>query len=332
MPEVHKPASVRPALSLQPPNFSAKDPGVGGWRHLLDQARGADAAGIDRLVVSDHVVLGENLEAYGDPKNGGIKGGVQPTGPDGQWLDPIVLLSMWAAVTKRTRFLTGILIAPLRRPATLAKQLATLDVLSEGRLDIGVGVGWQREEYEANGIPYEGRGKLLDETLEICQKLWRDESASHRGHIAKFEKTHLNPKPFDPCGVPFWISGTLNPNVMNRIVKYGSGWIPWGPDGMNPIEGLKRIREALVKAGRSAEGFEATSYIPLAYTTTGNTTGKSGSEKQIDVEKTMSIVPAMVAGGLTDLRITLELPTSQAATEDLLTPLVQAFRKCVGRS
>jgi probable F420-dependent oxidoreductase len=326
MPEAHLPAAVRPALSLQPPNFAAKDPGIGGWRHLFEQARGADAAGIDRLVVSDHVVLGETLEVYGDPKAGGTKGGVQPTGPDGQWLDPIVLLSMWAAITKRTRFLTGILIAPLRRPATLAKQLSTLDVLSEGRLDIGVGVGWQREEYEANGIEYDGRGKLLDETLEICQTLWRNESASHQGKLARFERVHVNPKPVHPCGVPFWISGTLNPNVLRRIVKYGSGWIPWGPDGMNPIEGLKKIREELVKAGRSAEGFEATSYIQVAYTTESN-----GASKKIDVEKTMAHVPAMVAGGLTDLRITLDLPSSQAAVEDLLTPLVKAFRQAAGR-
>ena len=321
MPEAHSLAAVRPALSLQPQNFAAKDPGVGGWRHLFDQARAADAAGIDRLVVSDHVVLGEQLDAYGDPKNGGIKGGVQPTGPDGHWLDPIVVLSMWAAVTKRTRFMTGILIAPLRRPATLAKQLATLDVLSEGRLDIGVGVGWQREEYEANGIQYDGRGKLLDETLEVCQTLWRDESANHHGEHYQFEKIHLNPKPLHACGVPFWISGTLNPNVLRRIVKYGSGWIPWGPDGMNPIEGLKKIHEALAKAGRSLEGFESTSYIPVAY----------GANKKVDVEKTMSVVAPMVAGGLTDLRITLDLPTSEAAVEDLLTPLVQAFRRNAGR-
>ena len=94
--------SASPALSIQPLNFSAKDPGVGGWQPLLDQARAADAAGIDRLVVSDHVVLGENLEAYGDPKLGGMKGGVQPTGPDGHWLDPLTVLSMWAAITTHT--------------------------------------------------------------------------------------------------------------------------------------------------------------------------------------------------------------------------------------
>ena len=81
-----------PGLSIQPRNFAQEDPGVGGWEWLFNQAEGADAAGIDRLCVSDHVVLGENLEAYADPKAGGIEGGRQPTDSDGQWLDPIVLL------------------------------------------------------------------------------------------------------------------------------------------------------------------------------------------------------------------------------------------------
>ena len=161
MPEAHLPSAVRPALSLPPPNFAAKDPGVGGWRHLFEQARGADAAGIDRLVVSDHVVLGENLEVYGDPKAGGTKGGVQPTGPDGQWLDPIVLLSMWAAVTKRTRFLTGILIAPLRRPATLAKQRDHLVARREDRLRV--------PHRDAPGLGQRERaGPALEQLLAEC--------------------------------------------------------------------------------------------------------------------------------------------------------------------
>ncbi|MCB9726132.1 MAG: TIGR03619 family F420-dependent LLM class oxidoreductase [Spirochaetaceae bacterium] len=321
MPKVHSVDAVTPALSIQPVNFSAKDPGVGGWRFLMEQAKGADAAGIDRLVVSDHVILGENLEAYGDPKTGGMTGGVQPTGPDGHWLDPLVVLSMWAAVTTHTRFMTGILIAALRRPATLAKQLSTLEVLSEGRLEIGVGVGWQREEYEANGVEYEGRGKLLDQTLEICQTLWRDESAAYRGDGVAFEKIHLNPKPLQPCGVPFWISGRLNKNVLRRIARFGSGWIPWGEDAMNPVAGLAQIREALEAAGRDAKGFQVQSYIPVA-------TGAGG---KIDVEKTMSVVPAMVEGGITDHRITLDLPKEQAAVEDYLAPLVESFRKAAGR-
>lgn len=320
MAQAHSPKDVSPALSLQPINFASEDPGVGGWRGLLAQGVGADKAGIDRLVVSDHVILGENLEVYGDPKAGGTEGGVQPTGSDGHWLDPLTVISMWAALTSHTRFMTGILIAPLRRPATLAKQLATIDVLSEGRLDIGVGVGWQREEYEANGVQYAGRGKLLDETLEIIQTLWREQAAAYRSDSVRFEKIHLNPKPLRPEGVPLWISGTLNKNVLRRIVRFGSGWIPWGPDQMDPVGGLAKIREEMEKAGRDMSGFQSGSYLQIV---------EEGGV--IDVDATMAPVGAMTEAGITDFRVTLNLPSEETATQDMLAPLVQGFRKVAGR-
>lgn len=321
MTQAHSPADVMPALSLQPLNFSATDPGVGGWRPLLGQGVAADRAGIDRLVVSDHVILGEHLERYADPSAGGIEGGQQPTGPDGHWLDPLTVISFWASRTQHTRFLTGILIAALRRPATLAKQLSTIDVLSEGRLDIGVGVGWQREEYEANGVAYEGRGKLLDETLDVMQTLWRDTAAAYHSERIDFEKVHLNPKPLHPCGVPLWISGRLNPAVLRRIVRFGSGWIPWGADGMDPIGGRAKIAAEMEKAGRDMEGFQVGSYLQLV---------EDGGK--IDAEATMAPVAAMAEGGITDFRVTLDLPTEEAAVEDMLSPLVAAFRSVAGRS
>lgn len=318
---LHSPEGISPALSIQSINFAQDDPGVGGWNWLLDQAEGADAAGIDRLCLSDHVVLGENLDEYADPKKGGIKGGAQPTDPEGQWLEPIVLLSMFAARTKHTRLMTGILLAGLRRPATLAKMLSTLDVLSEGRLDIGVGVGWQHQEYDANGVSFKGRGAHLNETLDICQTLWQEKSAAYLSESVVFEKVHLNPKPLQSGGVPFWISGRLNPNVLDRIVKFGAGWIPWGDDAMDPIGGLVKIREALDKGGRNDDGFQCTTHIR----TIKNDKGES------DIAASLDPVGALVEGGITDIRITLPLPNEKAATEDMLSPWVEAFRKQHGR-
>jgi len=315
--------AVSPSLSLQPVNFLQDDPGVGGWEFLFEQAEGCDAAGIDRLCVSDHIVMGENLGAYADPKAGGTEGGQQPTDSDGQWLDPLVVLSMTAARTKRTRLMTGILIAGLRRPATLAKSLSTLDTLSEGRLDIGVGVGWQREEYEANGVAYRGRGALLDETLEICQTLWREQAAAYQSDSVRFEKIHLNPKPLQPSGVPIWVSGRLNKNVLRRIAKFGVGWIPWGADAMKPFEGLEKIHEALAREGREPKGFQCTSYLPTVEDDSG----------RLDVEAMVAPVGAMAEGGITDIRVTLpHLPTERAAVEDYLSPLVTGFRRAAGRA
>lgn len=312
--------TARPALSMQPRNFAPESPGPGGWRWLLDLARGADAAGLDRLVFADHVVFGENLEAYGDPKAGGMQGGKQPTGPDGHWLEPLTLLSVLAGITSHTRLMTGILLAGLRTPATLAKTAATLDVLSEGRLDLGVGVGWQREEYEANGIPHARRGDRLDHTLEICQLLWREDVAAHQSPDVNFERIHMQPKPLQPCGIPIWIGGSLHPAALRRIVRYGTGWIPWGPDAADPAAGLQKIRAALAAADRSSEGFAVTA--PLAV--------KKNDSGVMDITATMAGVPAMLEAGITDFRIRFPLPAEREAVEDAIAPVVEAFRKASG--
>src|SRR5437764_10328899 len=156
-------------LSVMLRSYATDDPGNGGWQQLFDRAQAADDAGIDRLFVSDHVVFGENIDAYARPEVGGQEGGRQPTGPDGHWLEPLTVLTALSSVTSRVRLATGILLAALRRPAVLAKTVSTLDALSGGRLDLGVGVGWQREEYEAAGLDFDHRGRLLDQTLAVCQ-------------------------------------------------------------------------------------------------------------------------------------------------------------------
>ena len=130
----------------------------------------------------------------------------------------------------------------------LAKELATIDVLSGGRLDLGVGVGWQREEYEAAGLSYEGRGRLLDHTIEVCQLLWREQTAAYDGDGLTFDKIHMMPKPLQPGGVPVWVSGTVNGRAMERLAKFGSGWIPWGDDAEDITAGIAKMRAAVSAA------------------------------------------------------------------------------------
>src|ERR1700712_3035890 len=192
----------RPKLSLYLRSYS-NEPDE-DWNAILQTARAMDAAGVDRVVVSDHVVFGENLDAYGNPAAGGTAGGRQPTGPDGNWLEPLVFLTAVAAKTTRIRLATAVLLAALRRPAVLAKQLATMDVLSGGRVDLGVGVGWQREEYEAVGLAFEDRGRLLDHTLEVCQTLWTEQRATYSAPELSFDGIHQMPKPVQAGGVPVW--------------------------------------------------------------------------------------------------------------------------------
>ena len=310
-----------PALSVMLRNFSPDDPGAGGWRPLLDQARACDAAGVDRLVVADHVVFGENLDAYADPAAGGTSGGSQPTGPDGHWLEPLTLLSVIAGTTSTVRLQTGILLAALRRPAVLAKAVATLDVLSEGRVDLGVGVGWQREEYEAVGLAYERRGRLLDHSLDVCRTLWTEPVADHDSDQLSFERIHQMPKPLQAGGVPIWVSGRINDHVLARIVRFGSGWIPWGDDAKDPIPGLARIGEAMTVAGRDPDGLQVCGTLPIGHDESG----------AVDLTATMAAVAPMAGAGITDFRAHLTIPAEHDEAVETLAPVVEAFRAAVGR-
>ena len=175
-------------------------------------------AGVDRVVVVDHVVMGPNTDAY--------NWGKFPTPPDAPWLEPMTVLAAMAAATTRVRLATGILIAPLRPAVLLAKQAATLDVLSQGRLDLGVGTGWQREEYDAEGLDFAARGQLLTDTLAACKALWRDTPAAIDTPSLSFTDVYCDPKPRQPDGVPLWIAGTLHARNLDRLVRYGDAWIP----------------------------------------------------------------------------------------------------------
>jgi probable F420-dependent oxidoreductase len=312
-------AATPPQLSTTLVTFAATDPG--GWDHLFERARLLDAAGVDRLVVSDHVVFGEHLDAYGDPKLGGVAGGVQPTGPDGHWLEPLTTLSVVAGMTQRIRLGTNILIAALRRPVVLAKTTSTLDVLSGGRLDLGVGVGWQREEYEAAGLDFGERGRLLDRSLEVCQTLWCEERASIDSPDLAFDAIHMMPKPLRPDGVPLWVAGTINPRVVRRLARFGTGWIPWGADAADPAAGIDRMRQALADAGADASGLQVVGRLPAA----------TDGDRNLDVERTMAAVPDLVAAGVTDFRTAFKLPDDPSAADDHLREIVTAFRSATGR-
>jgi probable F420-dependent oxidoreductase len=307
-------------LSIGVRSFAAEDPGT--WQPLFDAARVADEAGVDRLVVSDHIVFGERLEEYSRPEIGGQAGGKQPTGPDGHWLEPLTTLSVLAGMTSRIRLGTNILVAALRRPAVLAKSTATLDVLSGGRLDLGVGVGWQREEYEAAGLSFEGRGRLLDHTLEVCQTLWREQRAAYDSPELHFDATHMMPKPLQPGGVPVWVSGTINARVVRRVAAFGSGWIPWGPVAGDLGPGIAEMKERLEEAGRDPSGLQVTGALPSIKADDGS----------LDLDRTMEQVPALADIGLTDVRGNFRLPDDPSAALDELSKIVAAFRAAAGRT
>lgn len=303
-----------PALSLQLRTFT--DDPQHDWGTTLALGRAMDIAGVDRVVVSDHVVFGENPGAYADPKLGGTAGGRQPTGPDGQWLEPLTVLTALAATTNRIRLGTAILLAALRRPVVLAKQLSTLDMLSGGRVDLGVGVGWQREEYEAAGLPFERRGRLLDHTLEVCRALWTQQRSSYHATELSFDNIHQMPKPVQPDGIPIWVSGTVNDAVARRLVRFGSGWIPWGPAIADPAGAIATMRDKIADLGGDPTGLQVL----------GHATTVKRPDGSLDVAATVASAPPLIAAGVTDMRVTCSLPHDPQHATDLLTRLVEEFR------
>jgi probable F420-dependent oxidoreductase len=309
---------VKPQLSITVTAFSPDEPR--GWHGLFDRACAAERAGVDRVALSgEHVVFGENLEEYARAEIGGQAGGRQPTGPDGYYLETVATLGMLCALTTRVRLSTLILLAALRRPVVLAKAAATIDVLSNGRFELGVGVGWQREEYEAAGLDFERRGRLLDHTLEVCQTLWREPRASYSSPELSFEAIHMMPKPVQAGGVPIWVSGTVNPPAMRRLARFGTGWIPWGdamyaPGGI--LDAIPRMREAVNAHGRDPAEIQVSARLPVV----------NGRDGKPAIAPTMDAVASYVEGGVSAFIGVLPVPEGASAAEDYLTPWVAAFR------
>jgi probable F420-dependent oxidoreductase len=289
-------------LSVGVPNFGGWC--GGDWRGLIDVARMAEDAGIDRIVAVDHVVMGRNTDAYA--------WGRFPVPPDAPWLEPITVLTAMAAVTTTLRLSTGILIAPLRPAALLAKQIATLDVLSGGRVDLGVGVGWQKEEYDAIGLDFARRGALLDDTIAACRALWSELPASFESSSVSFDDTFCSPQPVQPR-LPVWFGGSLTQRMLARIVDLGDGWIP--------IMGatLDDVRDG---AARIAAATSRPTDVQMRAATAVGDDGKP------DPVATMASVPELVDAGVTDVTVNLAAfaPTLADAPAGL-TALGNAFRE-----
>jgi probable F420-dependent oxidoreductase len=307
------PDAGEPQLSVGIRNFAASPPG--DWRNVLDQARAADDAGIDRVFVSDHVVFGPDLSAYGDPAAGGVTGGVQPTGPDGEWLEPLTVLAAMSAVTTRVRLATNVLVAPLRRAVVLAKVATTLDVLSHGRFELGVGIGWQEAEYRAAGVAFADRGRALDETLAACRDLWTSERASFEGRGFSLAGSYMMPKPGDPAGVPVWIGGRAIPAVARRVAAFGRGWIPWGTTPGDFVETLARMRSLVEAEGRDSATVQVSYALPIVRT----------PSRELDLPRMFEMVPTIRRSGVSDFRTLVRVPTDYGSAQRFLSNLRERF-------
>jgi probable F420-dependent oxidoreductase len=186
--------------------------------HFLELARTADECGWDWFAVSDHIVFPEKLSsAYPYAKDG--KPYWSTSTP---WPDPWTAIAAMAAVTKRLKFLTNIYILPARNPVLVAKQIGTVATMSEGRVALGIGVGWMKEEFELLEVDYHTRGKRMDEEVEVLRTLWRGGMQEYHGKHYDFDRLEMSPVPKEP--VPILVGG-VSDVALKRAARLGDGWI-----------------------------------------------------------------------------------------------------------
>lgn len=146
-----------------------------------------------------------------------------------------MVLSYAAAVTSTIGLGVGVLVLPQRQPTLVAKQVSTLDTLSNGRVRLGVGIGWQRSEFEALGEDYDTRGRRMDEAIDILRAYWQDEHVNYRGNFYHIDEMAMEPKPPQGAGIPIWIGGTW-PKSLRRVVTHGDGWMGMNAPGDPPLQ------------------------------------------------------------------------------------------------
>ena len=212
----------------------------------------AEDCGFESIWTVEHVVVPADYQStYPYSTSGKMPGSEASPIPD-----PLIWLTWVAASTRTLRLATGVLILPQRSPAILAKELATLDVLSGGRVTLGIGVGWLEEEFRALGIPFEGRGRRTDEYIEALRTLWRDDESTYRGRFVDFDRAKSYPKPVQAGGVPIVVGGH-SPAAARRAGRFGDEFFPLGD-----TEQLGRLiaimRDSATQAGRDPDSIAIT--------------------------------------------------------------------------
>jgi alkanesulfonate monooxygenase SsuD/methylene tetrahydromethanopterin reductase-like flavin-dependent oxidoreductase (luciferase family) len=248
---------------------------AGDLRSIIDFVKLAEDKGLDQICVGDHVVMGEDVSAY--------PFGKFSTPLSYPWLEPITLLACLSGATERVRFATGTLLSPLR-PA----------VLSRGRLDLGVSTGWQKAEYDASGLAFDGRFELMVDQVRACQTLWRSAPANYAGTHHRFENLHSMPQPYQK-DLPLWFGLPPGKRNFDLIAELGSGWLPLGIGYDKIGAGRDALQRAFEAAGRDSAN------IPIGHIMMPSDPGPAGIG---DIRASMRAqLPACRAAGVTHIRL-----------------------------
>ena len=250
---------------------------------LITIARHAEELGFDSISMGDHIVVPKSIESTYPY----TEGGEFPGSATGSSMEQITALSFLAGATSKIRLVTSVLIVPHRNPLVAAKALATLDVLSQGRLVVGIGVGWMREEFEALGIPsFEERGAVTDEYIAAFKELWTSDSPTFEGKYCGFSEITFLPKPVQQPHPPIWVGGESR-RAIRRAARSCNAWYPIGSNPQFPMgepeqlaEGMQRLANHARRAGRDPSEVEVV-YRTHHYEVKPEGTAASGADRDL---------------------------------------------------
>jgi len=279
----------------------------GSLRSLLDVARAADRAGIHSIAFGEHVLMGPNTSQY--------PYGPFTHAPETPWFEPFTTLGAIAAVTDSLRLSTGVLLVPLRSAVLMAKCIATLDALSQGRAEPGVGTGWQREEYIASGLEWADRNRLLDESIEMCRTMWGEQPVSLKlGDGTTIDDVVAYPRPVQ-ARVPIWFGVAATDANVRRIARLGDGWTPVGLTLEQVGEGTAKLRQAFADIGRDPSQLRVRVGLPPVVNTDGT----------LDIPGTFAPASTYVEAGVTTLAVG---PGSPAKSMGQLHEMIDSIAHC----
>ncbi len=249
---------------------------IATMQNLRTLAQHAEAVGLDSVWVSDHIIVPRHIDSFYpyDPE------GQFQTAPEQTYFEPLTALTFLAGCTERVQLGTSVLILPYRNVLLTAKIVSTLDALSNGRVILGVGVGWMEEEFVALGLDtYRQRGAVSDEYIQAFRELWTSDQPRFDGRHVRFADIGFAPKPVRQPHPPIWIGGHTMPAI-RRAARLGDGWHPIGlrpPANLKPDEmqtEVARLHDEASKAGRNPRDITISFRAPLAFSDTG------GAERQ----------------------------------------------------
>lgn len=232
-------------LGLQIPVFSKDGPAI------REFAQAAESLGFDSVWTGDHFVIPAVVNApY--PYAWRFSSDIDDLFPIRNFLEAVALCGFVMGATTRLKFGVGIFVVPMRNPVAFAKELATLDVLSNGRIVVGVGAGWLEEEFEALGVPFANRGARTDEWVDIMRALWSaQQPVAYSGKFHSFREVYCEPIPVTPGGPPIWVGGHTEP-ALQRCARYASGWHAIELSPSEFAEHSARLDDLLQQCGRSS--------------------------------------------------------------------------------